>query len=87
MNPTSLYTVPTLIAALTLGNAALAETTSISAGMGSSFMRVVTARLGYLWSNADRRIRLDSSDGNIGTDINFEDDLGLQSSKGLSMGD
>ncbi len=87
MNTHSPYRILTLTAAMALGNNALAQTTNVSAGMGSSFNKMFTARIGYLWTEADTRVRLDSSNGDIGADINFEDSLGLQSSKGISLGE
>lgn len=77
-----------MLSAITLGALTLpmvGQAQTLTAGMGTAFNKRVTARLGYFWSDAKSKVRLDSSDGQFGTEINFEDDLGLQSSKGLSM--
>lgn len=76
-----------LILATTLCVSIGAHAETVTAGMGSSFNKTLTARLGYLWTEADSRVRLDSADGQFGTELSFEDDLGLQSSKGLSIGE
>jgi hypothetical protein len=64
-----------------------ANSETVAAGMGASFNKTLTGRVGYFWSQADTKILLDSKNGRVGTDLSFEDDLGLQSSKGLSMAD
>jgi len=58
---------------------------TVEAGMGVGFNKRFTARAGYLWSDADTSVRVDGRAGRVGAQVNLEDDLGMQKSKGLSV--